>query len=490
MMGIQNEGASYERKKQRAKDARVKLNESIERLSVAINLAGNQSKQRAQAHAYWANKESSYDNNNNNNNNSSSSSSSSLSSSALSTSNNNTKGPISPSVQTGIKGTVTIMEEAGKTADQAKKWERPSFVGSAATIIQNLNAQCEALMRELIDLKKLQNDGAMQSCQSCRKDRNAGVGVVSDFSHDEIDHGSSNDVPMRKSKKPKLCHEEYKVNINAIIKRDKMIGIIGSFLDPQSILQFMCVLKSWKVQLDPTMKSDLIWSPLCVKRFGAYSVREWLNKDDENNFFLKGDDANSIRTSHMDLYRQMNVANVKPKCHYEGNINLGGGKINNVACAWITAVERSNGETLRSVLTSTDGEIKYASVPVVELRILIQNVGIADTAILIPEQIISIDASTKRRGEEMFEITSDERMSKKVYRVDGSIVSSTPTPNRMNHTIGNLFKLNLFESAILSIFIHAKSCATTTKFRQRANFAKILLNVRGTTIPLVIPISD
>jgi hypothetical protein len=40
------EVASYERKKQRAKDARVKLNDSIDRLSVAINVAGLQAKER------------------------------------------------------------------------------------------------------------------------------------------------------------------------------------------------------------------------------------------------------------------------------------------------------------------------------------------------------------------------------------------------------------------------------------------------------------
>ena len=47
------EGAFYERKQQRAKDARVKLNESIERLAVAISLAGTQSKERVKNHKKW-----------------------------------------------------------------------------------------------------------------------------------------------------------------------------------------------------------------------------------------------------------------------------------------------------------------------------------------------------------------------------------------------------------------------------------------------------
>jgi hypothetical protein len=468
-MSVSNEGASYERKKQRAKDARVKLNEAIERLSVAINLAGTQSKQRAQAHTYWANKES-----------------------PSSPSNESTNTSLSTSVQNGMRSTGTIMEEAGKTADSAKKWERPSFVGSAATMVQNLNAQCEALMRELIELKKLQNDGSLQKRQCCNKRSRPGIGIVSDLSVDENDNvvstGDDDHELGHKPKRIKSIPEEF-IDINAIIKRDRVIARIGSFLDPQSILKFMCVSKSWQFQLDPTMKSDTIWSTLCVKRFGAYSVREWMNRDEDNNMLLQSDN-DSTKISQMKLYRQMSASNVKPKCHFEGNISLGGGRVNNVACAWISVVERSNGETLRSVLTNVDGETKYASLPVVELRILIQNVGIADSPIFVPEQIVSIDASTKRRGEEMFEITSDGRLGKKIFNVDGSIISSTPPPNPLNHTVGNLIKLTLFQSAVLSAFIHARACPTTTKFRQRANFAKILLNVRGTTLPLVIPIAD
>ena len=469
-----HEGASYERKKQRAKDARVKLNESIERLSVAINLAGNQSKQRAQAHAYWSKKDTS-----------------SLSSQSINndTSQSTSIGSSSRLVQNVIKDTTSIMEEAGKTADSAKKWERPSFVGSAATMIQNLNAQCEALMRELVDLKKLQNNGELLQCQcgrSLNPDLTDTQGEASENIHDDE---NENDTMGRKMKRIKVSHDEKKFDMNTIIKRDMVILRIASFLDPKSILRFMYISKSWQVQLSPLMKDDSIWSSLCVKRFGASSVREWLDEDDENDDIYIQDNNGISKVSHMKLYRKMNESNVKRKCYYEGNIPLGNGVIQNIACAWITAVERSNGETLRSVLTLIDGERKYVSLPVVELRILIQNIGIADTAIVIPEQIVSIDASTKRRGEEMFEITSDERMTKKVYCTDGSIQSSSLSPSNVSHTVGTLTKLDLYDSVVLSVFIHAKACPTTSKFRQRANFAKILLNVRGTTIPLIVPIN-
>ncbi len=510
-----NEGASYERKKQRAKDARVKLNESIERLSVAINLAGSQSKQRANAYAYWSSdREKSI---------TGASSTCTVttpitltSSSSLTTSSTSSTTVLSPSTtvttqsihnstpsslssvknNNGIKDTKTIMEEAAITADSAKKWERPSFVGSAATMIQNLNAQCEALMRELVDLKKVSNDGVTTSggvnYECGRKVKCDNNGDENEFSleinKNECDETKIGDFTSeRKVKRMKINHEELKIDIDAIIKRDKVISNIGTFLDPRSILRFMCISKSWQVQLYPLMKSDLIWGPLCVKRFGAASVREWSDNEQNEDLYVQN-------ISQMELYCKMNQSNVKRKSHYEGNIELGNGKIDNIACAWVTAVERSNGETLRSVLTSVNGELKYASLPVVELRILVQNIGIADTAIYIPEQIISIDASTKRRGEEMLEITTDERMIKKLCCADGSIVSSSPTAasTRVHYagTVGNLTKLEIYESVVLSVFIHARSCSTTSKFRQRANFAKILLNVRGTTLPLVVPIND
>ena len=113
-----------------------------------------------------------------------------------------------------------------------------------------------------------------------------------------------------------------------------------------------------------------------------------------------------------------------------------------------------------------------------------------DTWIFVPDQIIAVDASTKRRGDEMFEITSDQRLSKKIYKDDGSVISSVHNPGQVNHTVNNLIHLNLYESSVFSVFIHAKACSTTAKFRNRANFVKILVSVRGTTLPLVIPITN
>ena len=473
------ECVSYERKKQRAKDARVKLNESIERLSVAIGLAGTQSRQRSQAHAYWENKEST---------------STLVKDSPINVQSSNVSTGTTAVVQNGIKSTVEIMEEAGQTADAAKKWERPSFVGSAATMIQNLNAQCEALMRELIEMKKLQNDGNLQQCQCGRKVRASGTGTVSDISsHEEMDSSNNTlndfdfDTRHPEKKRMKFSNEEMKVDMNSIVKRDRVLLLIGSYLDPRSIVRFKCVSKAWKVQLEPAMKNNSIWSSLCVQRFGTYNFREWLHRHEDEALIL-----NEPPISHLTLYREMNSSNVRPRCRYEGNVHLGGGQIGNIACGWISAVERSNGETLRSVLSSTCGDIKYSSLPIIELRILVQNVGVADGSILIPEQIISVDASTKRRGEEFFEINSDHRMKKKIYSVNGEEMVNFQNGSKFStaHSIGSLINLDLFDTAVISVFIHAKGCPTTAKFIQKANFGKVLINVRGTTLPLVIPIAQ
>jgi hypothetical protein len=240
------------------------------------------------------------------------------------------------------------------------------------------------------------------------------------------------------------------------------------------------------------MQNDEIWSPLCLNRFGTVQVMEWQDQiSAEDLVTQQWPHQDPGHTVAMNLYRRMNAANVTPKCYHDGSTLLGGGRINNVVSAWASLVDRSNGETRRSVMTGSGGERKYASLPVVEIRIMIQNVGVADTCIDIPEQIISIDASTKRsRGAEMFEITSDERFEKKLMNLDGSPRESLARSSTTGSGIGikALTNLELFESIMVYTFIHAVSCPTMKKFRAKAKYVKVLVNVRGTTLPLVIPI--
>lgn len=91
-----------------------------------------------------------------------------------------------------------------RAADDAKKWDRPSFVGSAASLIQGLNAQCEALMREVQTLhEQQQNDAAAVSAAHGRGLINGllahgGEGDVQDLTGDpnaKEEIGNGEDLP-------------------------------------------------------------------------------------------------------------------------------------------------------------------------------------------------------------------------------------------------------------------------------------------------------
>jgi len=474
-----------------------------------MNVAGNQSKQRAHLHSYWAQR-----------------------SSGLGGGGGGVKG--------GNHTMVKLMEDVGKAADLAKKWDRPSFVGTAATLVQGLNAQCEALMREVVELRKerttlfqkkkdgkdVGRNGAgidissvccqcesrkrpKEECEVDIEDDNGSSNLISSdsSSFDEIDRGAVRTVggcggliPFSNHSKRRKIEDALDVNspvsMMRLLRHGRVMHFIVACLDPLSITQCISVSRSWHHQIHYFTDSK-IWLNLCARRFGTFNVREWQNhfSQDESchdNRQLENGEMGMGKMNMMQLYRQMNTNNVKPRCHFEGNLNLGKGKIDNAVSAWVSAVERSNGETLRTVQSTHGGIMKYASIPVVELRILIQNIGVANGTLFLPEQIVSVDASTKRRGEEMFEISSDDRFVKRLLRLDGSVAPflSSQRQGSHHHGVGALFKLELFEEAILCLHIHARSCQTTTKFRQKANFVKLLVNIHGTTLPLIIPITS
>jgi hypothetical protein len=471
------EGVSYERKKQRAKDARVKLNESIERLELSINLAGSQAKERLNLEKCWTmdcDKAAEYS-----------------------------------------KATISMTDEVIKTAEAAKKWNRPSFVGSAATIIQQLNAECEALMRELVELKKERMSSKeiytrtvnMSShylednnlAKDTNRDKLTMLNVEKRKHGEEIygsnrvsDSGSFDDIDQcgpipstfieNSPGKRQRTEVESVLGVDTIWQDEKICIAVGSFLDPRSIMRAVSTSRYWKSRLS-CLKQDVIWTNLCYQRFGAYNVRERKDALGEND--VTPSKKEGPNDNMLCLYRHMNDAIVRPRCLHQGNIFLGRGEIRNSICAWVSAVERSNGETRRSVLSFDKDNSKYISLPVVELRVLIQNVGVSENLIRVPDQIFSVDASTKRKRDEMLEITSDDRLKKKVLNVEG--IAQAPLPPSPTGT-RNLAELRLFESKVIVLFIHAVGCPTTSKFTTKAKYLKILVNIKGTTVPLVIPI--
>jgi hypothetical protein len=512
------QGDAYERKKQRAKDARVKLNESIERLSVAIALAGTQSRERRQQ---WQDVVD------------------------------------SPFHETFLH----ILNDCVECAESAKKWDRPSFVGSAASLIQGLNAQCESMMREIMRLREDNGTGGVGGAgpslhlsttmpstvpgtttlipptgstivsteSNCLEVTEAGPGggtVVPPPSAgvdgvrmtdptslkrpaDMTSTGGGNDSCTKRTKmtidssasstavtvnNPVWTEGSSAVGMDknngegsgnnkdstAVWDNSKLRNRIISFLDPLSLLRCQRVNKTMNV----SAQLEDVWAHICTARFGFFNVRQWRAKLD--------DDEEGIQAPSSTLYRSMDRANVMGTFQHEGLFLLGEVRLPNKVSAWVFLVERSNGETMRSVRRRPDmpGNGMYTTLPIVELRTVVQNTGIVNEAIIIREQMQSVDASTRRRGEEMIEVDWDTRFAKRVLNLDGSPYKS-PNEAALSGCLtrpAEMCRLRLFDSVVFTTFIHAKGCSTNSKFVQRANFTKILVAMdSGVTVPLVVP---
>ena len=455
---------AYERKKQRAKDARMRLNDAIEELAVAIDLAGAQSKERFN----YLRK-----------------------SGKLSGGSAGTIVGSNPAVFNKIH-LANLMNNTIKEASSAKKWDRPSFVSLSASMLMSLNAQCEGLMKEVDRLKGDSNNEEMgpDDVPSCvqlspSSGENSNATLQCDFGNSNV--SNSSEPPIKKSRLLPcpaticaLAEEEQRRwdAIRNVIETSKLVQRIASFLDPSSLCRCLCVAKSWSKQ--NIFQDQDLWLNLCIKRFGATAVRKWQDFEEDE------DDKQRSASPNLDLYCRMAESNVKPPCSLEGSAFMGGSSLDGLVSGWVSLMERSNGETSRSVMLNQGGEGKrcYGPIPVIELRILLQNTGFSEGVISFPEQQFSVDASTRRKGEKMMEVCSDGRFKKRVLRIEkrGSEVVS------QSKSLGqDMCSLGLFEYAILSVHIHARGCSTAAKFCNRAKKIQLLVSINGTTRPLVIP---
>jgi hypothetical protein len=462
---VDSEDPAYERKKQRAKDARVRLNESIEELGIAIELAGSQSRERLQHLASMV--------------------------------------PIDPTKVPTLTPLQKFMAETVTQAENAKKWDRPSFVGLAATLIHSLNAQCEGLIRDVIQLKR-ENE---QWRRSAPHAPSADAGNVSPDASNHYcgsyrDNNADASEPVSKKQKieetalriagqtitfPDTQAEENRHQIiKEVAESSKILGHVTQFLDPPTLCRCLCVSKEW-ISMN-VFQDQQTWLSLCYKRFGTWSVRKWEGDEDDE------EEATASHASpSMDLYCRMVEGNVKPYSSLDGSVFLGGSSLDGLVSGWVSLVERSNGETSRSVLLTktVDGKPQtyYSPIPVVELRIFIQNTGYSNGPIHIPDQQFSVDASTRRKGEKLLEITTDDRFKRRVLHLDKANNQhevASATNFSMEH---EMCQLNVFEYAVLSVSIHARGCSTTSKFCHRAKKIQVLVSINGTTRPLVVPIS-
>ena len=440
-------GVAYERKKQRAKDARIKLNEAIERLSIAMNLSGTQSKQRIH-----------------------------LLNARIRQTEQRTK-------------SLHIADECTKLAEQAKKWDRPSFLSSAASIVQALNSQCESLSRELVCLQErldattgssggvpgtIPPTPMMVTVEENKKRPESPTPIESPAKRIKTEYCASNSNSPDRAVEPSDLGESVLVHISKL-------------LDHVSLSQCVSVSRKWR-SIQAFENAD-VWFQLAVNRFGFFNVRQWAEK-------LEDAENEMLDLSKKALFRAMSSANVMPHIQHPIGVNLlGDAKIPGRVSAWVFVVDRSNGETLRSVKRdpSRDGAVGaglYHSRPVVELRIVIQNTGMTKGPVVIKEQKFTVDISTRRSGGELDEIQWDERFSKSVKTLDGLQYRSRgkiPTNGSSADGQGELCRLALFEAVEITIHVDARGCSTSSKFRQKSNFTKVLVSLEGTTIPMVIP---
>lgn len=106
---------------------------------------------------------------------------------------------------------------------------------------------------------------------------------------------------------------------------------------------------------------------------------------------------------------------------------------------------------------------------------------------IVPDQVVSVDASTKRRGEEFFEVMSDDRLMKSTLLEDSTTGALVTAPKESE---GQLVKLRLFDTAVLTVNIYARGCPTGKIFRRKTNFTKILVTINDVTVPVVVPFGN
>lgn len=88
----------------------------------------------------------------------------------------------------------------------------------------------------------------------------------------------------------------------------------------------------------------------------------------------------------------------------------------------------------------------------------------------------------------MLEVTGDDRFKRQALHVERSPSPGEPDEAQQQKSLGHeMCHLRLFESAVLSVHIHARGCSTTAKFCNKSKRIQLLVSIDGTTRPLAIP---
>ena len=87
----------------------------------------------------------------------------------------------------------------------------------------------------------------------------------------------------------------------------------------------------------------------------------------------------------------------------------------------------------------------------------------------------------------MLEVSGDDRFKRQTLQVERSPSPGEPDPQQQRALSHELCHLRMYETAVISVHIHARGCSTTAKFCNRAKKIQLLVSVDGTTRPLAIP---
>jgi len=355
---------AYERKKQRAKEGRIKLNESIEQLAIAIS--------NAQATCIGHMKASEH--------------------LAIVNSDLSLFTQSSPIVQQANRVT--------EVASKAKKWDRPTFIGIAAELIHTLNDQCDTLYHDIYNLKQHQ-----QHLKSSLPATPASA--------------ASNPLakPSNSSKRQRTATE------NEATLPQASYGPAGTFSPLlsctsafQNLVYFLtpaCLTNMRKLgrtfRYASALQSDQTYRQLSIVRFGSK---------------IKTSNIGRISIPWIDKYKLLVSRDTLPFSEFFPN-PMGSSRkwssmspslsASNFPSAWVSLVTRSNGETNRAVLQADQ---QYKAMPIVLLRVLIQNTTAKQ--ITIRDQLITVEVHSSFCPS-FIEVRSDPRLGKSYFSLSGKV---------------------------------------------------------------------
>ncbi|GMH61741.1 hypothetical protein TrRE_jg4990 [Triparma retinervis] len=195
--------------------------------------------------------------------------------------------------------------------------------------------------------------------------------------------------------------------------------------------------------------SDSTYRQLSVSRFGSK---------------IKTSSVARLSTPWVDKYRLLISKNTPPTSLIFPRQM--GSSLSPSPTAWVTMVERSNGETNRAVLQENK---QYKALPVVLMRVLIQNT--TAQVLTVNDQLVSVE-SNNASIPSFVEVRSDPRLTKVYKDLSGKPYKKVGQDDSVS--------LRMFESVIMEVNLHCQHCPNETRFLQYAKRMNLIVGIDGT----------